>query len=164
MHLFLFDFSHAGVRLMDYVDFGGKNLWMPGRKRAHTREDGAACCAEVGPLLGPEMDRNSPSVRRHGRGRRNVPGRAERGRVALEVSGGRREDREREHRLSAECRMRSESRRDCALGTSVAKHSPQHVLGGRRRCTASSGPNRPSQGGSQFLGRSNWRVCMHACV
>lgn len=36
---------------MDYVEFGGKNLWMPGRKWAHTREDGAACRAEVGPLL-----------------------------------------------------------------------------------------------------------------
>lgn len=59
MHLLSLRVLSAGVQLRDYVEFsccrcqnaGGKNLWMPGRTRAHTRERGAACRAEAGPSL-----------------------------------------------------------------------------------------------------------------
>lgn len=163
MHLLLFHLLRSRVRFMDYMEFScrgcqnvaGKNLWVPGSGLMLTRmgphavqRSGRRC----GPRNGPEFTIRPQG---QGRGRWNAPGCAVRGRVALEVTSGRREDVGREHRLSAECRMRSESRRDCVLGTSVSKRSPQHVLGGRRRRTASTGPKPPSQGGSEFSGRRN---------
>lgn len=172
MHLLSLRVLRAGVQLRDYVEFscrrcqnaGGKNLWMPGRTRAHTCERGAACRAEAGPSLpaqrwagihhlaagGGAKEAECAGPRSQGACGPGSYWWTEGGHIGLE------------HRPSAGCRMRSESRRDCVLGTGAAKRSPQHVLGGRR--TASTGPKPPSQGGSEFLGRSGWCVCMHACV
>lgn len=158
---------------MDYMELscckcqnvGGRNLWVPGRKWAHTREDGAACVqrsgCRCGPRGGPEFTIH-PQVAGAREAERARP--RSKGRVALEVIDGRREDTGREHSLSAECRMRSGSGRVCVLGTSVAKRSPQHVLGGGRRRTASTGPKPPRRGGSEFSGEAaGVRACTRAC-